>query len=126
MSKLMIALFVATGLGVSGIAAEQRTTWTVSSASMSKDALAMAMKHADAQYKMDNEACSSLSGKPNGICAAEATGRDAVARGDATAAYENTPRAREASRVVYAQARYNVAIEKCDDLAGNRADVCVK
>ena len=126
MSKLMIALFVAAGLGVSGLAAAQSTPLKVSSASMSKDGHAMAMKHADAQYKMDTEACSSLSGNAKDVCAAEAKGRDAVARADAGATYENTPKAREASRVARAQASYNVAIEKCDNLAGNVKDVCVK
>ena len=33
---------------------------------------------------------------------------------------------RSAARIAHAQATYNVAIEKCDDLAGNRKDVCVK
>jgi hypothetical protein len=93
---------------------------------MSKDGQAMAMKHADAQYKTDTEACSSLSGNAKDICAAEAKGRNAVARADASATYQNTPKAREASRVARAQASYNVAIEKCDDLAGNSKDVCVK
>ena len=37
-----------------------------------------------------------------------------------------TPKARENARIAHAQANYNVAIEKCDDLAGNRKDVCVK
>ena len=126
MSKLMIALFVAAGLGVSGLAAAQSPTLKSSPTSMSKDDHAMAMKHADAQYKTDKEACSPLSGNANDICTAEAKGRDRVARADAGAAYENTPKAREASRVAHAQANYDVAIEKCDDLAGNVKDVCVK
>jgi hypothetical protein len=126
MSKLMIALFLAAGLGVSGLASAQGATLKVLPASMSKDDHAMAMKHADAQYKTDNEACSSLSGNARDICSAEAKGRDAVASADAGAAYENTPKAREASRVAHAQANYDVAIEKCDDLAGNVKDVCVK
>ena len=45
---------------------------------------------------------------------------------DALAAYENTPKARENARVALAEANYDVAIEKCDDLAGNPKDVCVK
>jgi phosphate-selective porin len=126
MSKLMIALFVAAGLGATGLAAAQSAPLKILPASMSKDDHAMAMKHADAQYKTDKEACSSLSGNANDICAAEAKGRDNVARADAGAAYDNTPKAREASRVAHAQADYDVAIEKCDDLAGNVKDVCVK
>ena len=48
------------------------------------------------------------------------------AKAEAEAAYKHTPKARESARVAQAQANYNVAIEKCDDLAGNRKDVCVK
>jgi hypothetical protein len=46
-------------------------------------------------------------------------------RTDATG-FENTPKARESARIAHAQANYDVAIEKCDDVAGNRKDVCVK
>ena len=83
-------------------------------------------KNADAQYKMDTEACSSLSGNARDICAAEAKGRDNVTKAEAEAAYENTPKARQGARVARAQATYDVSVEKCDDLAGNPKDVCVK
>ena len=82
--------------------------------------------NADAQYKIDKDACSSLAGNAKDICVAEAKGKDNVAKADAEAAYENTPKARQNARVAQAQAKYDVAIEKCDDLAGNRKDVCVK
>jgi hypothetical protein len=126
MSKLMIALFVAAGLGVSGLAAAQSYALKTSSASLSKDGYMMAKKDADAQYKTDKEGCASLSGNAKDICLAEAKGKDAVAIANANAAYENTPKARESARVVHAQANYFVAMEKCDDLAGNPKDVCVK
>ena len=126
MSKLMIALFVAAGLGVAGAGSAQTYAPKPLSAPMSKDGYAMAKTNADAQYKIDKEACASLSGNAKDICVAEAKGRSDMAKADAEAAYENTPTAREAARVAYAQARYNVTIEKCDDLAGNRKDVCVK
>ena len=57
---------------------------------------------------------------------AEAKGRDDVARAEAAAAYENTPKTRENARVAHAEATYKVSVEKCDDLAGNPKDVCVK
>lgn len=75
---------------------------------------------------MRKDACSSLSGNAKDICAAEAEGKHSIAKADVRAAYENTPKARETARVAHAQANYNVVIEKCDDLAGNRKDVCVK
>jgi hypothetical protein len=126
MSKLMIALFVAAGLGVAGSAAAQTYSSKTASMPMSKDSYTAAKTKADAQYKIDKDACSSLSGNAKDICAAEAKGKDDVAKAEAEAAYANTPKARESARVAHDQAKYNVAIERCDDLAGNSKDVCVK
>jgi hypothetical protein len=126
MSKLMIALFVAAGLGVAGTGMAQTYATKSDSTAMSKDSYTMAKKNADAQYKIDKDACSSQSGNAKDICVAQAKGKDNVVKADAEAAYENTPKARESARVVLAQANYDVAIEKCDDLAGNPKDVCVK
>jgi len=126
MSKLMIALFVSAGLGFAGTAAAQTYSPKTTSTPMSKDSYTMAKTNADTQYKIDSDACSSKSGNAKDICVAEAKGKDNIAKAEADAAYENTPKARENARVAHAQANYNVAIEKCDDLAGNRKDVCAK
>jgi hypothetical protein len=122
----MVALFVIAGLGLSGPAAAQTHPPTTTSTPMSKDSYTMAKKNADAQQKIDNDACSSSSGNAKDVCLAEADGKGSIARAEAEAAYENTPKARESARVARAQARYDVAIEKCDDFAGNRKDVCVE
>jgi hypothetical protein len=116
----MIALFVTAGLGFAGPGIAQAAS------TMSKDGYTTAKKSADAQYKLDKEACATLSGNTKDICMAEAKGKDTAAKADAEAAYKNTPKARENARVAHAQASYDVAIEKCDDLAGNAKDVCVK
>ena len=121
MSKLMIALFVTAGLGLAGPGVAQTT-----STPMSKDSYTMAKKNADAQYKHDKEGCSALSGNVKDICVAEAKGKHNVATAEAEAAFKNTTKARENARIAHAEANYNVAIEKCDDLAGNPKDVCVK
>ena len=126
MSKLMISMFVAAGLGVAGLAVAEDYSLKNTSAPMTRDSYALAKKNADAQYKMDTEACSSLSGNARDICVAEAKGRDNVTKAEAEAAYENTPKARQGARVARAQATYDVSVEKCDDLAGNPKDVCVK
>jgi hypothetical protein len=126
MSRLMIAMFVAAGLGFAGAGQAQMVTSKTASTPLSKDAYETAKANADAQYKTDKNACSSLSGNAKDICDAQAKGKDAVAKADADAAYTNTPKSRESARVALAQANYNVAIEKCDDLAGNGKDVCVK
>jgi hypothetical protein len=126
MSKLMIALCVTAGLGFAGPGTAQMYAPKSAQAPMSKENYAAVKKDADAQYKIDKDACSRLSGNAKDICVAEAKGKDDVAKADAEAAYENTPKHREIARVARADATYNVAIEKCDDLAGNRKDVCVQ
>ena len=124
--KLMFAMFVTAGLGMAASAVAQTTGIKGASAPITKDSYAMAKTNADAQYKVDKDACGSLSGNAKDICMAEAKGKENTAKADAEAMYENTPKAREHARVAHAQAGYDVAIEKCDDLAGNPKDVCVK
>jgi hypothetical protein len=116
MSKLMTILFATVGLGIA----------SASVAQTSQDNYTTAKSAADAQYKIDKDACSSQSGNANDICVARATGKANVAKAAAEAKYENTPKTRESSRVAIAQASYDVASAKCDGLAGNRKDVCVK
>jgi hypothetical protein len=113
----MVALFAAAGLCLAGGASAQM---------MSKEARDQAIKNAEAQYKTDKAACDALKGNAKDICTEEAKGKEKVAKAEAKAAYENTPKARENARLARADATYEVAKEKCDDLAGNAKDVCVK
>jgi hypothetical protein len=132
MSKLLIALFVAAGLSVAGCATQKDAPMAASAkpmsiaAPISKDAYDISVKNAEAQYKLDKDACSAQTGNAKDICLAEATGKEKVAKADAEAAYKNTANAREDARVTRAEANYNVAKEKCDELTGNPKDVCVK
>jgi len=126
MSKLMLALLVSTGLGLVGPAMAQMYAPKTTTTPMSKDVYNAAKASADAQYKVDKDACSSMGGNANDVCVADAKGKESIAKAEAEAAYERTPKAREAARVAHAQANYDVAIEKCDDRAGNVKDVCVK
>ena len=131
MSKLLIALLMTTGLGVVGCAAQPNAPMAATkpmavATPISKDAYDMAVRNAEAQYKVDKEACSTRSANAKDICLEEASGKEKVAKADAEAAYKNTPKAREDARVTRAEATYNVAKEKCDDLSGNAKDVCVK
>ena len=116
-SRLIVALFAAAGLCLAG---------GVSAQTMNKDARDQAIKNAEAQYKTDKAACDGLKGNAKDICTEEAKGKEKVAKAEANAAYENTPKARENARLARADAIYEVAKEKCDDLAGNAKDVCVK
>jgi hypothetical protein len=116
-SKLMVVLFAAAGLYAAGGA---------QAATGSRDARNASIKQAEMTYKSDKDACKSLSGNANDICMAEAKGKEKVAKAEADAAYESTPKARESARKAKADADYDVAKEKCDDLSGNAKDVCVK
>lgn len=116
-SNLLIALLSSAGLAMAGGVAAQ---------TMGKDAQTSAYKSAESQYKMDREACNTMSGNAKDICVEDAKGKEKVAKAEADAAFMNTPKSREAARIAHADAVYNVAKEKCDDLAGNAKDVCVK
>ena len=116
-SRLTMALFSAASLCLAG---------GVSAQAMNKEARDQAIKNAEMQYKTDKAACDALKGNAKDICTEEAKGKEKVAKAEAAAAYENTPKARENARLARADATYEVAKEKCDDLAGNAKDVCVK
>jgi hypothetical protein len=118
MSKMTVALFMISGLGLATAQAAPNQLTT--------DNYTAARKSADAQYKLDKESCSSLSANAKDVCMAQAKGKEATAKADAKAVHENTPKSRETARVAHAQATYDVAKEKCDDLAGNAKDVCMK
>jgi len=123
----MIALCITAGLSFGGCAAQRQAPMSSAPmAPMSKDAYDAAVKSAETQYKMDKDACSSRSGNAKDICLAEASGREKIAKADAEAGYKSTPKAREDSRVARAEATYNVAKQKCNELSGNSKDVCVK
>ena len=126
MSKFLMAMFVNVGLGFAGAGLAQVKAPTTNPTPTSKTNYDQAVKDADTQYKAAKQTCSSLSGNAKDICLAEAKGKNSVAKADAEAAYKNTAKARENARVAHAQAIYDVAKEKCDDLAGNPKDVCVK
>lgn len=93
---------------------------------MTKSELKSHEKTIDADYKLAKEKCGSLSGNANDICIAEAKGNKSVAEAELEATYKPSIKARYESREAKADADYAVAIEKCDDKAGNEKDVCVK
>jgi hypothetical protein len=118
-SRLLMALFAAAGLCMAGGVSAQTQT-------MSKEARDAAIKHAEAQYKLDKATCDALSGNAKDVCVEEAKGKEQVAKAEADAAFENTSKAREKARTARADSAYEVAKERCDDLAGNAKDVCLK
>jgi hypothetical protein len=79
-----------------------------------------------AEHKSAKANCASLSGNTNDICVAEAKGRERIATADFEASYKPSAKTRYEARVAKAQAQHAVAKERCDDMAGNAKDVCVK
>ena len=121
-SNLLLAMMAAAGLTLAGAAPAAN----LPTSTMSKDQRDAAYKEAAAHYKADKDACGSMSGNAKDICMEEAKGKEKVAKAEADAAFKGTPKARESARMARADATYNVAKEKCDDLSGNQKDVCVK
>ncbi len=120
MSRLLISLLAAAGIAFAGTAA------AASPSTMSRDSYNAEKSRIEAQYKSEKEHCAPMSGNAKDICQAEAKGKEKVALADAEANFKNTDQARYDARVAQADANYDVAKEKCDDLSGNQKDVCVK
>ena len=120
MSQLLISLLAAAGIAFAGAANAAGTS------GMSRDAYKADKDKIETQYKADKGQCASMSGNAKDICNAEAKGKEKVAKADLEANYKNTDRARYDARVAQADADYDVAKEKCDDMSGNQKDVCVK
>lgn len=92
----------------------------------SKASYSAAQDAADATYKADRAKCDSLSGNGKDVCVKKAKATREHSKQDARAEYKNTPKALASARKSEADADYAVAREKCDSLAGNAKDVCLK
>lgn len=70
-----------------------------------------------ADYKAAREKCNTLKANAKDICVAEAKGVEKTAKAELEAQYKPSPRNDEKLTVAKADAVYDVAKEKCDDLA---------
>lgn len=79
-----------------------------------------------ADYKADKKACDAMKANAKDVCIEEAKAKEKVALAELE--YSYTGKAADQTKVLEAQAKsaYAVAKEKCDDLAGNAKDICVK
>jgi hypothetical protein len=98
----------------------------VHAADASKEQYQAEKSRIEAEYKTARQSCDSLSGNPKDICVEEAKGKEKVAKAELDA--QRSPSASNNEKVAKARAdaTYAVAKERCDDLAGNQKDVCVK
>lgn len=98
----------------------------VSAQTMTKAENKAAHEKIEADYKTAHTACKTFSGNAKDICILEAKGNEKVAMAQLEATYEPSAKNHRAVIDAKAEAQYAVAKEKCDDLAGNFKDVCLK
>jgi hypothetical protein len=112
----VFAAAVAASLAVGAHAATQTT----------KSAYDDAKVRADATYKTERGKCDALAGNAKDVCVAEAKAHRMRSEAAAKAVYKHTRNAWYDQQVNNADADYLVAKEKCDALAGNDEDICLK
>ena len=78
------------------------------------------------EYKTAKHNCNVYADNAKDICVVDAKGKKNVAQAELDASYRPSKQARYDAIVIKAKADYAVAIERCDDKAGNIKDVCVK
>lgn len=95
-------------------------------ATISKDEYKAGKTRISAEYKTDKAACAAFKANAKDICVEEAKAKEKVARAELEYSYSG--KAADQTKVLEAKAKsaYAVAKEKCDDMAGNDKDVCVK
>lgn len=79
-----------------------------------------------ADYKVAKEKCDDLKSNAKDICMLEAKGAKSIAKAELKVRDQDSPKNRFKLDMAKAEADYDVAKEKCEDLAGNAKDVCVK
>lgn len=101
-----------------GLAAQAQT--------MSKTEFKNAHEKIEADYKAAKIPCDSLSGNAKKICTVEAKGNEKTLLAEIDARNKPSADADRKVRDTKASAAYDLAKQKCQDLAGNPKDVCIK
>lgn len=76
-------------------------------------------------YDADKAQCKNLSGNKKDVCMEETRAKEGIARAELDAQYKNTSIARIDAAKKKIKANYNVAKERCDDLAGDAKSLCL-
>ena len=89
------------------------------------------MKNADedkieAQYKADKAKCDAMSGNAKDVCEKEAKGKEKVAKAELDAKHNPSAANQRKVEQAKADAKYEVAKERCDDMKGKEKDACQK
>ena len=102
------------------------TFGTAQANNFSKPAYEGAKADIKANHKAARDASNSLSGNAKDICIEEAKGREQVALAQLEFNYTGASKDGLKVQTARSDARYALAKEKCDDLAGNAKDLCVR
>lgn len=93
---------------------------------MSKAEFKSAKEKIESEYKAALVPCDALSGNPKKICVTEAKGNKKVALANLDASNEPSAKSQNKASDAKAEAAYDLAHQKCQDMAGNAKDVCIK
>ena len=80
----------------------------------------------EADYKADKAKCDSMSGNPKDVCMKEAKGKEKVAKAELDAKKDPSARNQRKVEEARAEAKYDVAKEKCDAMKGAEKSACEK
>ncbi len=79
-----------------------------------------------AEYKADKVNCDTMKDNAKDICEEEAKGKEKIAKAELENQYKPSPRNQKKVAEARADAAYEVAKEKCDDLNGDAKSACEK
>jgi hypothetical protein len=85
-----------------------------------------ARTRAEAAAESEHLACRTQSGNARDICQLQAQGKLRVALAEAEQAYKPSLKSQYRVQLAKSDSTYKVAKERCDDLAGNARDICIK
>ncbi|ARU05369.1 hypothetical protein CCO03_12335 [Comamonas serinivorans] len=80
----------------------------------------------ESTYKSAMESCKPMKDNAQDICEQQAKGNKKVAEAELRLKDKPSEKARYDARMAKADADYDVAKERCDDLSGEAKDACVK
>jgi hypothetical protein len=100
--------------------------WATGASAMTKEEYKAANDRIGADYKTQKARCDGMKGNAKDVCVSEAKGTEKVAKAELEAQFKPTDKSPSKVMEAKADAAYDIAKEKCDDLAGNTKDVCVK
>lgn len=107
------------------IAALAAPAWAAEAPAMSRQAFKAAESKIEAVARSERKACETRKGRAAELCAKEAKAREKIAKAELEADYRPSPDSAQEARNVKANAEYDVAREKCDDLKGAARDRCI-